>query len=116
MRPKSFQKRRIKEVFNACMDNVKNEGVPKIEEEMLKRGYTKSSAENQKVTDSMTWKKCLEAINDLDVIDMFKEIVKDKSDKRARIAAGTELMKLKDRYPKQKISLGVLDERKEVFE
>ncbi len=112
----NFQKKRIKDTFKACLDNVKNSGKPNVYQEMKNKGYTESSARAQKVTYSKTWKECLESINDVEVIDMFKEIVRDKFDKRARIAAGSELMKLKDRYPKQKISLGVFDQREEFFE
>jgi len=107
---------RIKKVFDACIRNTVEGKEPNVSGEMRKAGYAETSCRALKVTQTKPWKELLDTIDDFKVLEMFNEIVSDKKDKRARIAAGIEIMKLKDRYPKQKVSLGVFDEREEVFE
>ncbi len=98
----SVARKRIKTVFDNSLKNVSNGKSPNVSTEMAKAGYSPSSCRALKVTQSRTWKDLLNRIDDEMVIAMLQEIVKEKEDKRARIAAGVELLKLKDRYPQQK--------------
>lgn len=108
---KSLNQKRIKDVFENSLKNVRDGKKPNISGNMRKQGYSESSSKALKVKETKTWKELLNKIDDSKVLNMLDEIVEDKSDKRARIEAGKEIMKLKDRYPRDKSKLVGLYER-----
>ena len=101
----TLSKKRIKNVFNDSLKNVRAGKTADVSNTMKKHGYSESSAKALKVKQTKTWQELLNKIDDEKVLTMLDEIVEDKSDKRARIEAGKEIMKLKDRYPKDKTKL-----------
>ena len=109
-----MSKENIKRVFNNTLKKVSSGKLTNISQEMRDAGYSASSVKAQKVTKTKTWQSLLNKIDDDEVLNMFKEILRDKQDKRARIDAGKELLKLKDRYPDRKHKLTLYDERDEV--
>jgi len=110
------QKLRIKKVFEKCLKNIDDGNDPNVSGEMRKAGYTDSSAHSLKVTQSKTWKELLNEVNNHEIRDVLVEIMRDKNDKRARLDSIDKLAKLKGLYPDKKVSLGIFDEREEVFE
>lgn len=109
----SLAKQRIKRVFDNSLENVRKGKRANISNNMLKQGYSKSSSRALKVKKTKTWKNLLTSIDDEEILDMLKEIMRDKSDKRSRIEAGKELFKLKDRYPAGKLKIQDFNEELE---
>lgn len=97
----SLAKKRIKQVFEEALKRVEAGRNPNVFQLMKKYGYSEKQAKKNAVTQTVTWQELLNEINDGEILSMFKEIIKEKKDKRARIAAGIELLKLKNRYPKE---------------
>ena len=87
-------KKRIKEVFKATLENVRSGKNPNVSGEMVKQGYSESSAKSLKVTQTKTWKQLLAKIDDEVILARFWDILTD-DDKRASMDAGKELLKLK---------------------
>ena len=48
----------------------------------------------------LRFQELLNTIDDKEILDKFQEILRD-DDKRSSLSAGIELLKLKDRYPKE---------------
>ena len=111
----SLAKKRIKNVFTATLKNVSNGKIANVENEMLKAGYSKSSARCLKITKTKTWAKLLAEIDDEEILNKVKSIMRDE-DKRSSLTAADMLFKLKDRYPAGKIKLGAFEERDKVIE
>jgi len=108
----TLSKKRIKDVFNDSLKNVRSGKMANVSGIMLQHGYSPSSARALKVTQTKTWQDCLAQIDDDEIIKKFQEIVRSE-DKRSAIAAGIELLKLKDRYPANKMKLSAYKEETE---
>lgn len=107
-------KENIKKVFTNSIKNVQNGKQPNVQGEMIKAGYSKSSARAVNVKRTKTWQKLLNKVDDQEILDTFLEVMRDKQDKRSRITAAQELAKLKDKYPDKKNKITILDERDEL--
>lgn len=97
----TLAKKRIKDVFDESLKEVRNGKTPSISGIMKTKGYSESSCRALKVTQSVTWDNLLKQIDDKEILAKFQEILRAE-DKRSSLAAGIELLKLKDRYPAQK--------------
>jgi len=113
---KTLNTKRIHDIFNDSLRDVSMGKKPNVSKKMREKGYSESSARALRVTKTKTWQELLNEINDQEILDTFYEIMTDKQDKRARIAAAQELAKLKDRYPDKKHKITLYDEREEVTE
>ena len=111
----SIAKKRIKDVFKATLENVSTGKIANVENEMLKAGYSKSSARCLKITKTKTWTNLLAEIDDEEILDKVKEIMRDE-DKRSSLIASEMLLKLKDRFPAGKIKLGAFEDRDKILE
>ena len=100
----SLAKKRIEDVFRDVLKSVENGRQPNIKQAMLKHGYALISAEKNKVTQSKTWDKLLKEIDDEEILNKIKDIMRDE-DKRSSLAAADMLLKLKDKYPEQKTKI-----------
>ena len=105
----SLTKKRIKKVFANSLENVRDGKKPNVSGEMLKEGYSESSSRALKVTRTKTWQQLLALINDEALLTKLTDIALD-DDKRASIAAIVELMKLKDKYPANKMKVSQYQE------
>lgn len=84
--------------------------------EMRKAGYSKKSAHVLAITKTKTWKQLLAEIDDEEILNKIKEILKDE-DKRSSLTAADMLLKLKDRYPAHKTKItGLFETLKELEE
>lgn len=112
----TLAKKRIKDVFNDTLEKVRTGKKVSISKTMLEKGYSKSSSRALKITQTKTWDKLLKEIDDEEIIDKVKTIMRDE-DKRSSLTAADMLLKLKDRYPTPKTNIvglfGNLDGLKE---
>jgi len=107
----------IKQVFKNTLDTIRKGQKVSISKEMRKVGYAPSTSKKpNKITKSDTWQICLAKINDKKILDEFYKIAIGKKDLRAKIEAGKEIFKLKDRYPASKLKLGAFEDRDKVLE
>jgi len=97
----TLAKQRIKKVFEGVMDNVDKGKAPNISGEMRKNGYSESSCRALQVQQTKAWQKLLSTVKDDKILKRLSNIVDKGSDKDA-ISASRELLKLKNRYPKNK--------------
>ena len=68
---------------------------------LIASGYDKNTADKPiQVISSAGFQALLAKIDDEVILNRFKEILVD-DDKRSSLSAGIELLKLKDRYPKE---------------
>ena len=107
--PESLTKKRIRKVFTNCLENVKQGKEMNVKREMLDAGYSKTSASVGIIKKTKTWQKLLSEIDDEEILEKVKEILKAE-DKRSSLTAADMLLKLKDRYPAQKSKIvGLFD-------
>ena len=73
---------------------------------MVKSGYSKNTAiaPHFNLISRKSFQELLATIDDNVILQRFYDILTDE-DKRASIAAGVELLKLKDRYPANKLKV-----------
>ena len=106
----SLSKYLIERDFKKAVEKALRGERPNIAQIMRESGrYSESSIRCAKLTKTKTWKECLEKIKDESLIDRLMEIALDKDDKRASIEAIKELFKLKERYPRQKLSFELFE-------
>jgi uncharacterized protein YdaT len=100
----SLTKQRIKRVFKNSLENVKKGKRANISGEMIKAGYSLSSAKCLKVERTKTWEELKRKyLNDEIALKTFNELAgQNNEDKDNRLKASQEIMKLNDRYPAQK--------------
>ena len=100
-----------KRAMDLKIERIKQKKPIKMGEIMREAGYSKKSAEYPKrLVESKGWQELLNSIEDSALLKKLNEIALDKKDKRANIEAIKELMKLKDRYPKQKLAISIFEE------
>lgn len=105
--PISMSKQRIKDVFNDCVENVRNGKNPNVSGNMRKAGYSPSSAKSMKVTKTKTWEDLLSQIDDDAILKKLNKIALDESDKRSCLTAIDMTLKLKNKYPKHQVDIDV---------
>ena len=98
----SLPKKRIKNVFDNALKIVSSGKPANIKGEMIKQGYSLSSAACQKVVRTKTWTELKEKyLNDERAVKTLNELAAKKNeDKDNRLKASIEILKLNDRYPK----------------
>jgi hypothetical protein len=97
----TLAKKRIKNVFKNTLKNVSLGKPANVKGEMIKQGYSLSSAACQKVKKTKTWQALLDTINDDKIVNQLKNIALSAEDKRACLKAIDIILKLKDKYPQQ---------------
>ncbi|MHA1400031.1 MAG: hypothetical protein ACTSQE_06765 [Candidatus Heimdallarchaeaceae archaeon] len=105
-----------KQAFLKITERIKAGEKINLGEIMREVGYADATAINPELnlTSKKGFQSLMAKINDEEILDMFMDIVRDTKDKRARIAAGTELMKLKGRY-ETKVKFSAYEERDKVI-
>lgn len=112
----TLAKQRIKDVFNDSLENVRKGKRANISRNMIKRGYSLSSAKCLKVTKTKTWELLHDSLREDLAVDTFNELAKPKNtDKRTRMDASREILKLKNRYPKEQIDIDLRGKREEII-
>jgi hypothetical protein len=105
-----------KTAFKKVLENMETKNPETGGEILLKSGYSITTSEHpSQVLDSKGFQGLLAKIDDQQILSRFYAILCD-DDKRSSLAAGVELLKLKDRYPAGKLKLGAFDEREQVVE
>src|SRR5258708_2619282 len=100
----SHTKQRIKRIFDKSLENVRQGKRPNVSGLMRIENYSPSASKALKVTKTKVWQNLLNAIDDQVILNKFYEIL-ESDDKRSSLAAGIELLKLKDRYPANKMKV-----------
>jgi hypothetical protein len=86
---------------------------------MMEVGYSPNTAKNpSNLTNSQWFRKVLDSMDDSKYLNKLDEIAMNKDDKRASLQAISELLKLKNRYPKESIDidLSLSRNRKEIID
>ena len=110
--PTPLQRRAL----DVLVGDIKSGKVKSMGSIMTRAGYSLSSSKRPDLlTERKGWKQILREINDEEIIDTFKEIMRDKTDKRSRLQAGRELLKVKDLYPAGKIKISQYEQELAVF-
>jgi hypothetical protein len=92
-----------KAVFSATVKNLKQKNPLNKKELLLSEGYSVSVADKPSlVFDSKYFQERLAAIDDTKILEKWYEWATDETDRRVSVQCGENIMKLKDRYPKQK--------------
>lgn len=112
--PVSLSKKRIKNVHDKVLENVRLGKAANVSKAMREEGYAETSIRAMKVTKTKLWATLMEEIDDEIVIRRVAEILRD-GDSRASLQAADMLLKLKDRYPANKIKHAVFDERNSIM-
>lgn len=90
-----------RKAVDALLENTGN-----VSKSMRQAGYAKATAKNPKeLTESKGFQELLAEIDDQPLLDKLKDIALDKNDKRANLQSIDMILKLKNRYPKQDVSL-----------
>jgi len=110
----SASKLRIKKVHDRVMEQVSSGQQPNVSQAMREMGYSETSVRAQKVTKSLTWQELMGEVDDSLIVGQVYKVLMGQ-DARATLQAADMLLKLKDRYPANKIKAGVLDERNNVL-
>ncbi|MEK7120942.1 MAG: hypothetical protein AAB840_02520 [Patescibacteria group bacterium] len=103
----------VKRVFNEILGQIKKGEKINVHEAALKVGYALTTARSQHFTKSQTWKECLALLDDRKILEEFRKIAMGSRDLRAKLEAGKEIFKLKDRYPAGKLKIGEYQEELE---
>lgn len=92
-----------KAAFSQMLEAIKTGKDVELKKIMIKAGFSELTARNPETNllSKESFQQLLNQIDDSEILNKFREILKAE-DKRASIAAGVELLKLKDRYPAQK--------------
>jgi len=88
----SLSKKRIENVFLDSLKPIRNGQSPNITRQMLKHGYSKSSAEVQKVVRTKTWEKLKEQyLNNEKALQTLNDLMdRSNKDKNNRLKASIE--------------------------
>ena len=97
----TLAKKRIKNVFNDSMENIRKGKSPNISSAMKKEGYSESSCRALKVKKTKTWENLLKSVDDEIILKKIYEILQG-DDMRSSLTSADMLLKLKDKYPAQK--------------
>jgi hypothetical protein len=90
---------------------------PKTKGEILvESGYSETIARvPKKVYDSKGFREILDEIDDKAIIRKWEMWALADTDKRNALDAGKEIMKLKNRYPKEKLDIDLITRRNELL-
>jgi hypothetical protein len=103
--------------FTKLIEKIENKEPIKMGEIMLQSGFSKVTAINpgKNLLEKVGWQQLLSKIDDSVILERINNILIDE-DKRASLQAADMLLKLKDRYPANKIKMTAFDERDKVLE
>lgn len=103
--------------FTKLIEKIENKEPIKMGEIMLQSGFSKVTAVNpgKNLLEKVGWQQLLAKIDDSVILERINNILIDE-DKRASLQAADMLLKLKDRYPANKIKMTAFDERDKVLE
>jgi hypothetical protein len=94
---------------------VENHG--NISRSMIEVGYSPMTAKNpSNLTNSQWFRKVLDSMDDSKYLKKLDEIAMDTEDKRASLQAINELLKLKNRYPKESIDIDLSLSRRDIID
>ena len=85
--------------FKNIAENITSGNPETMGQILVKSGYKKISKQPIRIVNSKGFQELLAEIDDKEILNKFYEILRDE-DKRSSLSAGIELLKLKDRYPK----------------
>jgi len=107
---------RVKEVFDETVKQIAKGNKPVISKIMIEKGYSQSSANCLKVTQTATWRQLLNNQDKYRIYKVFDDLIDESNeDKRTRLAAAVELCKLHDLYPGKKLKIESLQEKNNRF-
>jgi hypothetical protein len=101
---------KVKRVFEKVAKNI-SEGKPaNVSTAMREEGYSPSSSNCLKVQRTATWQQLLDAsLPDDSVMNVLRDLISpDNEDKRTRLEAAKEALKLKNRYPAEKKNFNIV--------
>ena len=106
-----------KNAFKKTLERIKGNNRVVLGEVMRESGYSEKTALKPKLlTNSKGWQDLMSQIDDATLLQRLYDIALDKNDKRATLQAVDMLLKLKDRYPDNKIRLGAIDQWKQFID
>ena len=111
-KPKRQATVKQRRLYSLLLDNAGNPKPESMRSLMLRAGYSPSAADNPQraVLSTPTFQALLDLINDDELLARARDIALD-DDKRASLAAIEMLLKLKDRFPANKLKMqGYQDE------
>lgn len=95
-----------KKAFEVWSEALANEKPIPITRAMERAGYSvKTRGKPQQLTKSKGWQELLNEIPDSLITTELKKLIKDKTDKRAKLQAMDMALKLKDKYPAGKLKI-----------
>ncbi len=99
---KTLSEVKIKKVFENSLANVRAGKMANVSGEMLKAGYSKSSARALKVKQTKTWQQLLDSTFPDDRLAEVHSELLNSSDQRVKKEALHMAYQLKDKYPASK--------------
>lgn len=112
---KSLSKKRIEDVFNKTLENMRNGQPANVSGTMRDFGYSPNSAKALTITQTQTWQQLLATIDDNQLLGRLNNIALDPQDKRSSLQAIDMLLKLKDKYPAGKLKVTAQNEARAQF-
>ncbi len=107
---------RVKEVFDETIKQIADGKKPVISRIMVEKGYSQSSANCVKVTQTATWKQLINNQDKYRIFKVFDDLIDESNeDKRTRLSAAIELCKLNDLYPGKKLKIESQQEKNNQF-
>ncbi len=107
---------RVKEVFDETVKQIADGKKPVISRIMVEKGYSQSSANCVKVTQTATWKQLINNQDKYRIFKVFDDLIDESNeDKRTRLSAAIELCKLNDLYPGKKLKIESQQEKNNQF-
>jgi hypothetical protein len=107
---------RVKEVFDEAVKQIADGKKPVISRIMVEKGYSQSSANCVKVTQTATWKQLINNQDKYRIFKVFDDLIDESNeDKRTRLSAAIELCKLHDLYPGKKLKIESQQEKNNQF-
>jgi len=106
-----------KQAFNIRTKLIKEKKPVVMGEVMKDAGYSNRMSEHPGVLiKSKGWEELKKTLNEDDAIKTFNDLASDKNeDKRSRLDASKEILKINDRYPAQKNKItGLFDKLEEI--
>jgi len=101
---------RVKKVFDKVAQNIADGKPANVSVVMREEGYSPSASNCLKVQRTATWQQLLDAnLPDDSVMNVLRDLISpDNEDKRTRLEAAKEALKLKNRYPAEKKNFNIV--------
>ena len=106
----------IEAVFYETMKQISEGKKPSISKIMREVGYSDSTARTANVTKSKTWEELKAGLDKGRIFKVFDDMIDPSNDdKRTRLAAANDLVKIYDLLPAQKLKIEEINEATEKF-